>query len=119
MIMVGRLGAGSVAAVGVAVTLFMFISGPLEGFFDSSLILLSKYYGVKDENNFKKVLYHELLLAVICSIIAVLLYPVLRGILSLISPTATVFKYASEYLIVVLIGVIPYMINWIISKIRK
>lgn len=116
MIMVGTLGADAVAAVGVATTLFMLISRPLEGLFDSSLILLSKAYGTRNNFKFRELLHHLILMAVILSFGGILLIPLLNFILGFMSPTELVYFQGSKYLFYIMLSLMPFLINWIITK---
>lgn len=114
--MVGTLGKQAVASVGVALNVFMFIALPLEGFFDSTTILLSRALGANQMMNFKKYLVHELFLGALAGILGILLFFPLKFVVQFLSPNQEVFTGASTYLLITLCGLLPHMVFWVLMK---
>ena len=116
LLMVGRLGKDALAAVGIALTVFWLLAMPLEGFFDSSVILLSKAYGAGKLEEFKKYLYHELALAALAGLVGTIFYIPLSFGLTFLTASDAVLQQARSYLWITMIGLVLYSVNWVLTK---
>jgi MATE family multidrug resistance protein len=116
MIMVGRLGKEAIASVGLAITVWIIIFLPLEFFFETVTILLSRAFGKGDRKLFKKYFYTEVIIAVLIGFVAIFLYFPLNLILGLLTKDEVVLKIASSYLFLAMLRSIPFTLAQVFSR---
>ncbi|MCR5607477.1 MAG: MATE family efflux transporter [Lachnospiraceae bacterium] len=115
-IMVGSLGSTSVAAVGIAGKLSSLYWVVIGAVVSVAGIMISQYIGAKDEKEVNRSFWLNtslsLLIAVIFMSVCMLCPNYLMGLYSTDKYTVNI---ASEYLIIVSFGFLPYAINMLIS----
>ena len=119
-VMIGSLGQGSIAAVGLANKVFFVFTLLLFGIVSGSSILTAQYWGKKDIKNIRKVLGMSLIIGLIGSIIFVipsLLCPEI--VMSIFTPNQNTIKIGASYLAIAAISYpITAVTNVYISLLR-
>lgn len=118
---VGRfLGTEALAAVSASFPIIFFLVALAIGFTMATTILVSQYYGAKDEVGVRKVINTSLFLMVISAIIITSLGLIFyRQIFELINLPESLIEPASQYLIIFLSGLIFAFLYNVISAIMR
>lgn len=116
ILMVGTLGKEAIAAVGIALTLFMFFSFPAEGMFDGVTILAAKAHGEKNYQELRTVMKHAILLAVIMGTAGMIFFIPMALVLRFMTNNEFVYNNAMIYLGISFLGIIPQLVLWAIFR---
>ena len=115
-IMVGNLGSTSVAAVGIAGKLSSLYGVVIGAVVSVAGIMISQYIGAKDEKEVNRSFCLNTSVSVVIAVIFMsvcLLLPTL--LMGLYSTDKETVKIASEYLMIISFGFLPYAIDMLIS----
>lgn len=114
--MIASQGKGAIAAVGVVLLVYTFITAGLEGFFESTMILLSRAWGAKDKEQFKKYFIHELLLAVVIGTALIFLYFPVYYLLSFLSNDMEVIAWSRKLFLILSFTFPFYALSWVLNR---
>ena len=115
-IMVGNLGSTSIAAVGIAGKLSSLYGVVIGAVVSAAGIMISQYIGAKDEKEVNRSFCLNTSVSVVIAVIFMsvcLLLPTL--LMGLYSTDKETVKIASEYLMIISFGFLPYAIDMLIS----
>ena len=107
-LIVGKfIGQNALAAVGSIYTLITFITSIIIGLCMGSGAIFSEDYGRKDEDSFKKNVFHSFIFIFgITLIIYLIIYPGVDLILKLLNTPSEIYNMTKEYVLFVFIGII-------------
>lgn len=107
-LIVGKfIGQNALAAVGSIYTLITFITSIIIGLCMGSGAIFSEDYGRKDEESFKKNVFHSFIFIFsITLIIYLIIYPGVDLILKLLNTPSEIYNMTKEYVLFVFIGII-------------
>ena len=120
-VVVGRfLGGGALAAVGISMSTFFFISSMLFGFTTGASVIVSQFFGAKQNNELKNVVSTSIVfllaLAVVLTVLGVVFAP---SILRLLGAPDEIFDYALVYMRVQMAGLVfPVFFNMYTAYLR-
>ena len=120
-VVVGRfLGGGALAAVGISMSTFFFISSMLFGFTTGASIIISQFFGAKQNNDLKNAVSTSIVLltalAVVLTVLGVVFAP---SILRLLGSPYDIFDYALVYMRVQMTGLVfPVFFNMYTAYLR-
>lgn len=118
--MVGKLGENAIAAVGLGSRFPAIFLVTLSAVGTTTSIMVSQYWGVKDEKNIKNVVGGNLLFGFIITVIFLLLsslFPV--QVLSVYTKDPKIIGMGSRYLIINAVGYIPMLLITIYASVLR
>lgn len=120
-LIVGKiLNLESLSAVGIAGSLYALFNDTLVGLVAGFAIIVSKKYGAEKKKEVAEGFYNALTLSlVLCGVASVLGIVFSDGMLTLLRTPAALMDCAKEYIVVMLLGLIPNMLYNFISEMLR
>ncbi|MEG0804694.1 MAG: MATE family efflux transporter, partial [Pygmaiobacter sp.] len=107
--MVSSLGTAELAGVSQSNSITLFFQMSVLGIVGGSSVLISQYWGKKDETRIRQIFAIVLWIAMLLAVVAVtLICLVPRGVLSLVTNNATVIQTALPYFTLVCFSYLPF-----------